>query len=262
MLWMRTVSAAVGIPLLLYLVYLGGWFFTITVGVLALIGFYEYDKMMKNLDVEGPTWLGYLIAGLLPLTAHFQSGLVLGLTVSFWAGLALWVIAYPRISPVAVGTTIFGALMVGGLLSYLLLLRQFPQGEWTVLLTFLLTWATDTGAYFAGRFLGRHRLAPRVSPKKTWEGSIGGALLASLVAMVCGPLWFPQIDVLSWAIAALIISALGQFGDLVESALKRMAGIKDSGTILPGHGGVLDRFDSTLWTAPAMYYFLTWVARF
>ncbi len=112
---------------------------------------------------------------------------------------------------------------------------------------FILIWLHDTGAYFAGRRFGRHTLAPSISPGKTWEGWAGGLLASVAVAQLLG-LWMP--DEVPWTLLALVASVLGPVGDLTESALKRRAGVKDSGTLLPGHGGILDRFDSHIFAAP------------
>ena len=123
---------------------------------------------------------------------------------------------------------------------------------------FLLIWANDTGAYLAGVSMGRHKLFERISPKKTWEGFIGGMIIAAAVArMLSG--WLGIVSSWQWVVIALIISISGTYGDLVESMLKRSTGVKDSGTILPGHGGFLDRFDSAMVAFPLVYLFITLV---
>ncbi len=121
---------------------------------------------------------------------------------------------------------------------------------------FLLIWANDTGAYLSGMSLGKHKLMERISPKKTWEGFIGGVLLAVFVAWLLSG-WLGVVDSMHWVIIALIISVAGTYGDLVESMLKRNYGVKDSGTILPGHGGFLDRFDSAIFSFPLVYLFIS-----
>jgi phosphatidate cytidylyltransferase len=120
---------------------------------------------------------------------------------------------------------------------------------------FLLTWANDSGAYLAGVSFGRHKLMERISPKKTWEGFFGGVLLAIVAAAVFSG-WLGVVDRVHWIIIALIISIAGTYGDLAESMLKRSTGVKDSGSIMPGHGGFLDRFDSTIMAFPLVYLFL------
>ena len=121
---------------------------------------------------------------------------------------------------------------------------------------FLLMWANDTGAYLAGVSFGRHRLMERISPKKTWEGFFGGLMLAALVAWLLSE-WFGVVGREIWIIASVIISVTGTYGDLIESMLKRSGGVKDSGSILPGHGGFLDRFDSTIISFPLVYLFIS-----
>lgn len=121
---------------------------------------------------------------------------------------------------------------------------------------FLLVWANDTGAYLTGMSLGRHKLFERISPKKTWEGFTGGLIIAAVAAWFLAG-WLGVVDRTGWIVIALIISVGGTYGDLAESMLKRSNGVKDSGSILPGHGGFLDRFDSTLMAFPLVYLFIT-----
>jgi phosphatidate cytidylyltransferase len=121
---------------------------------------------------------------------------------------------------------------------------------------FILIWANDTGAYLTGISFGRHRLMERISPKKTWEGFIGGIMIASLVAWFLAD-WLGVVDKLHWIVIAVIVSVAGTYGDLIESMLKRSTGVKDSGRILPGHGGFLDRFDSAIISFPLVYLFIS-----
>jgi phosphatidate cytidylyltransferase len=123
---------------------------------------------------------------------------------------------------------------------------------------FILIWANDTGAYLTGMSFGRHKLMERISPKKTWEGFLGGILIASIAAWFLSD-WLGVVDKIHWIIIAIIISVAGTFGDLIESMLKRSTGVKDSGTIMPGHGGFLDRFDSALISFPVVYLFISLV---
>ena len=120
---------------------------------------------------------------------------------------------------------------------------------------FFIMWANDTGAYLTGRALGKHKFFPRISPNKTWEGTIGGIIIGVLIAYL-NHFWFENLSVTNWFILGLIITVFGTLGDLVESMFKRAAKVKDSGKIMPGHGGVLDRFDSTLLAAPMVWLYL------
>jgi phosphatidate cytidylyltransferase len=153
--------------------------------------------------------------------------------------------------------TVFGVVYIGIALSYLVLIRSFPQGEFLALFILLVTWAADTGAYYVGKTFGRHPLAPSISPKKTVEGLVGGLAFAVIAVFVCRS-WIPyyELSVTSCLVLGSMLTMTGLAGDLAESALKRRTGVKDSSGLLPGHGGMLDRIDSLLFTAPAFYYYV------
>jgi phosphatidate cytidylyltransferase len=152
---------------------------------------------------------------------------------------------------------LFGMLYVGMTLSTLVATRTLAGGEFLILFVLLVTWAGDTGAYYAGTMWGRHLLAPAISPKKTYEGLIGGIVLAIGVALLTRAWMLPQFSLLNAIVLGLLLTATGLLGDLCESAIKRTVGVKDSGGMLPGHGGMLDRIDSLLFTAPIFYYYVT-----
>ena len=152
-----------------------------------------------------------------------------------------------------VGRLLLGTLYVGGLLVWVPLIRRHHDGLDMLLLLLAATWLGDTGAYFTGRALGRHKMARRLSPKKTWEGFIGGLLAAMGGAMLLAWLLLPGFSLLQAASLGAVIDIAGVLGDLAESMLKRSFGVKDSGRIMPGHGGILDRIDSILFSAPALY---------
>jgi phosphatidate cytidylyltransferase len=157
--------------------------------------------------------------------------------------------------------TLFGVLYLGLTLGTLSMTRLLPLGEWLIFFLLLVTWASDTGAYLVGTLYGRHRLAPTISPKKTVEGLVGG-LIAAIIAGYAARWWFlPDLSGLDCLILATLLTIAGLWGDLTESAMKRSVGMKDSGGILPGHGGMLDRLDSLLFTAPVFYYYVTMASR-
>jgi len=153
--------------------------------------------------------------------------------------------------------TMTGLLYIGLTLSYLVMIRLLPQGEWFLLFLLLVTWAADTGAYYVGTLCGQHVLAPRISPKKTIEGLVGGFLGAMVFAYIARWWFLSELSGLDCLVLAVLLTLAGLWGDLAESAIKRSVGAKDSGGILPGHGGMLDRLDSLLFTAPAFYYYVT-----
>jgi phosphatidate cytidylyltransferase len=150
----------------------------------------------------------------------------------------------------------FGPLYIGLCLGYLLPTRAMPEGEFLIFALFLITWAADTGAYYAGTSLGRRKLAPSISPNKTVEGLAGGLVAAVLAALLAQAWFLPSWTPMDCAAVAGLVTIAGLLGDLAESAMKRGAGVKDSGSLIPGHGGMLDRLDSLLFTAPVFYYYV------
>ena len=157
--------------------------------------------------------------------------------------------------------TLFGVLYLGLTLGMLSMTRLLPQGEWLIFFLLLVTWASDTGAYYVGTLFGRHRLAPTISPKKTVEGLVGGLIGAIIVAYAARWWFLPELSGLDCLILGTLLTLTGLWGDLAESAMKRSVGMKDSGGILPGHGGMLDRLDSLLFTAPVFYYYVSIASR-
>ena len=151
---------------------------------------------------------------------------------------------------------LFGTAYIGWMLSHLILLRGLEGGIALIFFVFLVTWASDTAAYYVGSSFGTHKLAPRMSPGKTIEGAIAGLVGSVLMAGIAKFGFMPWLDLKDCLIVGLLLGSIGQAGDLFESRLKRHAGVKDSGTILPGHGGLLDRVDSLIFTAPVFYYYV------
>jgi phosphatidate cytidylyltransferase len=202
----------------------------------------------------GALWLGLLILHnwqpeLLPLDRVLVFGLILTLIDALRQpenALAGWM------------ATSTGALYIGLTVGQGLALRQLPDGLWWLLFAFLVTWMNDTTAYFVGTSLGRHKLWPRLSPKKTWEGTLGGWTGAALIGGAL--IWFTplQAPVLMGVLLGAACGGLALLGDLAVSMLKRQVGAKDSGRFLPGHGGFLDRMDSLLFVLPFVYQVVTW----
>ena len=153
--------------------------------------------------------------------------------------------------------TMSGLLYIGLTLSYLVTIRLLPQGEWLLFFLLLVTWAGDTGAYYAGTLCGQHAIAPRISPKKTIEGLVGGLLGALMIAYLARWWFLSDFSGVDCIVLAILLTLVGLWGDLAESAVKRSVGVKDSGGLLPGHGGMLDRLDSLLFAGPAFYYYVT-----
>jgi phosphatidate cytidylyltransferase len=157
-----------------------------------------------------------------------------------------------------IALTLFGILYVGFLLSFVTLIDKSTPGKQWLFFLMSTVWAADIGGFFAGSLLGRHKLYPKVSPNKTFEGFGGGMLGAIAVALVFRKLFFPLLDVSDCVVLGASLALLGQMGDFTESMIKRSAQVKDSSNLIPGHGGVLDRLDSFLFSAPFLYYYICW----
>ncbi|MGI6686615.1 MAG: phosphatidate cytidylyltransferase [Bacillota bacterium] len=255
MLWQRIISALVGIPLIIWASYIGGFWFKFGVGIIILLGLYEYGRMMRNRGYKTFFIFGY-VAGLLIIGSAWVTALI--------PGEILFVILLLHVFPLILGMvsleeltySFTGVFLFAWTLSHLLIIREtFPQGFNYIVLCFIITWTTDTGAYFSGRFLGRHKLSPIISPNKTVEGAIGGTLLCVLVVFFLSE-YFNNLPLGVLLTVTFLASLAGQAGDLLESAVKRWAGVKDSGNIIPGHGGILDRFDSLTMVVPLVFYSL------
>jgi phosphatidate cytidylyltransferase len=222
---------------------------------MALVGSAEFSTMLKKRDLDLPFWgIGSLTAGvLLDSLLHWPLWPVL-LALFFLAAIYGLGGSDNQRGFMTGESALYGAVYIGGLMSYLIRLRDLPHGFFIVFFVLAVVWLNDAGAYFIGRRFGRHRLLPRVSPGKTWEGSLGGLVCGLLVAVIYAFIVGQSLS--TGLLAGLVVSVAGQMGDLVESNFKRFVGAKDSGGVLPGHGGVLDRLDSALFALPAAYYFL------
>jgi phosphatidate cytidylyltransferase len=237
------------------------WGIVIAATVIAL---HEYFSMALEDEVD--RWFGVGLGAVLAALAYWGPGAGAAILPAIVIVPALYYLFRFRDLQTVVprlGLTTLGLVYAGLLLTFLALLkRDLPNGGDWVILTLMTAWFGDTGAYFAGRFLGRTKLYPAISPGKTRAGAVGG-LAGSFAGAVLANLWFfPELGWVHGAVVTLVGGALGQTGDLVESMLKRAFGVKDSGKILPGHGGILDRVDAVLFLAPFMYLYarLVWMA--
>jgi phosphatidate cytidylyltransferase len=228
-------------------------------GVVALLELYRI-AVGERLNAYA-TALGLLTVGLIIGRAHLPMALSDVLTVATMMLASSMLLGASSVQYRFTDTCVllFGVLYVGLTLSSLVLMRLFPAGEFFILFVALVTWAGDTGAYYSGNLWGRRLLAPRISPKKTVEGLIGGMTLACGAALVAQTWFLPQLRLMDALILGVLLTGAGLLGDLCESAIKRSVGAKDSGGILPGHGGMLDRLDSLLFTAPTFYYYVLFV---
>lgn len=254
-LWSRIVVAGLLLPLVLGIVYVGGWWlFALALGgglialhelftiarplrPLVLAGFAALTLALLGAQLDGPTWL--------------LAGILASIPLAF--GL-FGISSVRQAATVAFGVTLLGVTWVGGGIGHLILIRDIPEDGRLLVFTVLLTvFADDTAAYAVGRTIGRHKLAPAISPGKSWEGFVGGTVAAVAVSFFA--LYEQGVMTTGESLLlGLVIALASTAGDLFESAVKRDLGVKDSGRLLAGHGGVLDRVDSLLWAGPAAFY--------
>ena len=232
--------------------------------IISLIGFSELLRIFK-VEKSLLGLCGYAFAILYFLSIGFGELLPLLLVDYFMVIVILYIIVlmtvmvftYPKYTAEQIFATFFGFFYVVVMLSFIYQVRMLPLGAFTVWLIFICSWGSDTSAYCAGVTLGKHKLAPILSPKKSVEGAIGGvlgaALLGFLYALAINHFSQVQVGVLGFALIGAIGSVISQIGDLAASAFKRYYDIKDYGTLIPGHGGILDRFDSVIFTAPVIF---------
>lgn len=261
----RLTIILLGVPCFYLITLRGGLFFLVLVDLIIYLGLREFYMLMKAKGYEPFEVLGYFCALAVSWYAWREGVAVpLILTLSLLAIMIREVFRQDMSRSLEhMAVTVFGIMYVGWLGSHLVMLRQLPSvvgaedivGARLVFLAALLTWSTDTGAYIMGVALGRHPLIERISPKKTIEGAIGGLLGASLAGWICANTLTPFLTPASGIVLGLVAGSAAILGDLVESLIKRDVGIKDSAELIPGHGGVLDRFDSLLFTAPVLYYY-------
>jgi phosphatidate cytidylyltransferase len=254
----RIVVGLVGAPLVLALIWFGGVWCLLLFLAIALYAGFEFYSLTAQAGYRPARLLGLLwITGL--VLAAWRPGLPYAIPV-LTTGMAATLIyaLFQTEKPLSAWmTTSAGAVYIGLMMAQVLALRLLPGGLWWLLFGLLITWANDTAAYFVGVTAGRHKLWPRLSPKKTWEGTIGGWLAAIFLGGLLA-LWFPLSKSFAYgATLGAVCGVLALLGDLAISMVKRQVGVKDSGKLFPGHGGMLDRIDSILFVLPFLYQALT-----
>ena len=258
----RLYSALVFIPLLYVGIrYSPPWLFSLLIGAVALFALWEFLSLYFSGTGSGTSKIFSCVAAaalLIMMEAGLPHVLLVGLS-----GIVALILAGFCFSPAHMkqqlpdwGIYLFGILYVGLLLGHYSLLHNLEQGVALVFFVIIVTWLSDTGGFFVGKSLGKHPLAPTLSPKKTIEGLFGGVLFSVIGGMISHFTFAPFFSLGECMILGVGLALLGALGDLAESAIKRSVHVKDSGTIIPGHGGVLDRVDSLLFTGPAMYYYV------
>lgn len=260
--WKRWLTALVILPPLILLIFKGSQFlFAIVVMAAAVLCLWEYFRIAYQVH-KTPVpityhLLGYLACALVVYWVYKNDLiaviLVLALNLIITAAMSILRFKVDQDAPLVAVKQNFGVLYIGLFISFILMLRAADNGPlWVFFMLWVVAWG-DTGALYVGSMIGRHKLSPAVSPKKTIEGAIGGLAINLIFALIFKFLFFNDVSALSCATFALIVGAVGQLGDLFESEFKRAAGVKDSSTLLPGHGGFLDRLDALLFAAPVAY---------
>jgi len=264
MLRQRVLSALIFVPLFLGLVWLGGIYFDLFLLVVLAYAGFEYTRMLKNSGYKVSYPLMIAAISMLVLLRIF---LPAGLEPLAWTVILLLLGSYSlwqyehgnEKAFISLGLQVFGVFFIGVLGAYGISLNHSqPHGNLWLLVTIALVWLVDTGAYLVGTLFGKRNILPRLSPKKTFEGVIGGTLVGLLSGVLIG--WIlrkplPELGLLNGAVLGLIMGPIAFFGDTLMSLIKRTLAVKDTGSLIPGHGGVLDRLDSMLWAMAVGYYF-------
>jgi len=266
----RVVIAFIFGPLIIYITLLGKLPFLILVEILIILGLWEFVYLTRLKNFQIPKWILLPLGVFMGISVYLwgERTFILFLLSAFYLTAFIFVVKGRMQGAIAdLSSAVFALLYVAGLFSFLILLREMPHqlgldykigGLWIVYLLACI-WTCDTFAYFIGAPLGKHKLSPSVSPKKTVEGFVGGILGAVAVAFFSYYVFFRSAGLEHLLIISIFVSFIGQVGDLTESLFKRDAEIKDISHIIPGHGGILDRFDSLLFVSPVVYYYLKFV---
>jgi phosphatidate cytidylyltransferase len=265
----RVAVAVVAGPLILWAAWYGRLAFLILIELIILLGVWEFYQLAAKKEAHPNRLLGMAASLFLGLQIYWRGPGELWITLMLFVVILVGAEMFRNKGSAILntGATVLGVAYVAGLWSFLLLLREFyprasenygSAGTWLVMLIATI-WVCDTAAYHFGLTFGRHKLFERVSPKKTWEGAIGGLIFGVLMA-VASHYWFVEgLRLLDAIVIGALIGTVGQMSDLAESLFKRDAGVKDSSSLIPGHGGVLDRFDSEMLVAPLVYLYLVLV---
>lgn len=254
----RTTSALLLGAVMLAALLLGGvWALAVVTSAIAVLATGEFYSIVRRERRLPSELIGLTAVATMPLAAAWHGAVGLTAMVGLLVISAFfWHVMIRQIRLAETGTTLFGAIYIGFSLAHLVLIREFEGGMMLALTMIVSIWVNDSFAYLAGTAFGRHKLAPRISPKKSWEGLVAGTVGTTLVWV--GSTWLPGVELgVGWSIAiGIAASVAAVIGDLAESRVKREVGVKDSGTLLPGHGGFLDRFDSFIMVAIVTHYML------
>lgn len=253
----RVLSGLIGAPLLIFIVYTGGTLMYSAVVLISLIALFEFYNSFK-IKGDNPLFMvGFLFSALILTDFFYANNFLLPLIMLLFFVCSVIILFREKYNIIDAMITIIGVLYVTIFLGHVLLASRLEMNI-VVWLIFIIAFSTDTFAYFSGYLFGRHKLCPSISPKKTVEGALGG-IIGSMIGCLIFGYFFIQVDMIYLAVLGIIGSIIAQTGDLYASKIKRYIGIKDYGKIMPGHGGVLDRFDSIIFVAPVVYYFFLYM---
>lgn len=264
-MWVRVLIGLIAAPLIAAIVYFDGLAFLCLVLVLALFSINEFYNLMQKKDFHPAYWVGnfftvfFIIFAYYGLKRNWEPGHSTILTGAAIAAMiaTLFLKERPKEAIVDMAVTLLGMIYIGWFFSYFIFIRALSDKGGYLLFLLVTVWALDTIAYFVGKVFGKHKLWPSVSPQKSIEGAIAGFIFCLIAAAIFG--YFAGFETIHSLILGAIIGVAAQLSDLVESLIKRDAGVKDASQLIPGHGGVLDRMDSFILTAPIVYYYLAWV---
>jgi phosphatidate cytidylyltransferase len=263
MLLKRIITGFVLLALFVLMTWFGNPWFTIGIAVIAVLAGWEFYRMAHAISTRPATYFGILIILLLSISIFCPVESIKLIIIAIATIVSsIWILFKKNKDKAYLGLlwTLAGILYIGLLVSYWPDLMALEGGKWWVAWVIIIIVACDVAAYFVGRQWGKHKLAPIISPKKTWEGAAGGLIASVIVSVLLGVLFSLPLQIWELIILGIVISAIGQCGDLVESFLKRSAGVKDSGNLLPGHGGILDRIDGYILIGPIIYYYVIYFA--
>jgi len=259
----RTLTIVIAIPLIIFIIFWGNFPLFIVITLLAGFGLNELYSMARKRGFEPSFILGFILTSYFIFSTiydlynlKYDKNIIIIFVIILFFIIQIFKKDYSRLLP-NISISIFGSIYLGYLFSFILKIKYLPNGNYYLLSLLFITWINDTAAYLIGTKFGKNRIFPRISPKKSIEGSIGGIIFSTISVFMLKnwlSLTFTRLIFLG-----LVIAIMAQLGDLFESMLKRGSEVKDSGNLIPGHGGILDCLDSLLFTAPVFYFYITFL---
>ena len=261
----RIIVSIIAIPLILAICIYGKIPFLIFTSIIGLVSFWEFKHIARNKNIHVNFYIGAIAILALVINAYYPFIEFYTLTVIFVSIILLTELFRNKGSAILnSGSTLLGLFYLGLFTSTLVLIREnyadseiiYNEGGYLIISIMASIWICDSAAFFIGSAFGKHKLFPRVSPNKSWEGAVAGFVFAVIAMIAAKAIVLDQLNLINVIVIGILVGIVGQIGDLVESLIKRDAGVKDSSALIPGHGGIFDRFDSLLFTSPAVYIYL------